>query len=368
MGMGCPAAPRTANDFDLAAANFFAWLMLDPPSLEVHARAYGMLRTMSICVTGGAGYIGSHMVRALRRAGHDVVVIDDLSAGHEDTIPRGVTFVRADVRDRDVVTRALKDHAVSAVFHFASRIQVGESVVNPRLYYRDNLAAAIALLDSALDAKVARFVLSSTAAVYGDPVRTPIDEDHPTSPVNPYGVTMLFLEKMLASYGGAYGLAWSALRYFNASGADLDEGLGERHDPETHLIPIVLEAALGKRPHVAIFGDDYATPDGTCVRDYVHVNDIADAHLAALAHLERGGASGAFNLGTGRGHSVREVIETARKVSGRAIPIAIGARREGDPPVLVASADRAERVLGWRAKRGDLEGIVRDAWTFHASR
>lgn len=329
-------------------------------------------RRMTICVTGGAGYIGSHMVRALLRAGHEVVVIDDLSSGHADTVPAPpakVTLVRGDVRDRALVTRALRDHGVSAVFHFASRIQVGESVVNPRLYYKDNLAAGVELLESVLDAGVKRFVLSSTAAVYGDPVRVPIDEEHPTAPVNPYGETKLGIERMLASYARAYGLGYAALRYFNASGADTADPLGplgERHHPETHLIPIVLEAATGKRPHVTVFGDDYATPDGTCVRDYIHVRDLADAHLAALAHLERGGESGAFNLGTGIGHSVREVIEAAKRVSGRDIRIVMGTRREGDPPVLVASPERAARVLGWRAQRSSLDAIMQDAWSFHS--
>ena len=323
---------------------------------------------MNVCVTGGAGYIGSHMVRVLLRAGHAVVVVDDLSAGHADAVPPGVPLVRADVRDGGAIGRALREHRVEAVFHFASRIQVGESVVNPRFYWRDNLAAAVGLLDAVLDAGVKRFILSSTAAVYGDPLRTPLDEDHPTVPVNPYGATKLAIERMLVDYARAYGLSSAALRYFNASGADVEAGLGERHDPETHLIPIVLEAALGRRPHVTVFGDDWGTPDGTCVRDYIHVTDLAEAHLAALAHLERcgPGESGAFNLGTGKGHSVREVIETVTRVTGRGVKVVVGARRAGDPPVLVASADRAARVLGWTAKRASLEEIVRDAWAWHA--
>ena len=323
---------------------------------------------MNVCVTGGAGYIGSHMVRVLLREGHRVVVVDDLSAGHAESVPPGVPLVRADVRDAAVVGRTLRDHQVNAVFHFASRIQVGESVVNPRLYWRDNLAAGVALVDAVIDAGVKRFVLSSTAAVYGDPIRVPIDEEHPTSPVNPYGATKLALEQLLADYARAYGLAYAALRYFNASGADVAAGIGERHDPETHLIPIVLEAALGQRPHVTIFGDDWATPDGTCVRDYVHVIDLAEAHLAALTHLERsGGDQGrAFNLGTGRGHSVREVIASVERVTGRAVPVVVGPRRAGDAPVLVAAADRARRVLGWEAKRASLDEIVSDAWKWRS--
>jgi UDP-glucose 4-epimerase len=342
------------------------------PTSRSRCRVCDAPRTMTtsskgaICVTGGAGYIGSHMVRVLARAGHDVVVLDDLSSGHEDTIPSGVAFVRGDVRDRALVTRTLREKGVRAIFHFASRIQVGESVVNPRLYYKDNLSAAVDLLESALDAQVPHFILSSTAAVYGDPIRVPIDEAHPTNPVNPYGETKLAIERMLASYARAYGIKYAALRYFNASGADVESGLGERHDPETHLLPIILEAALKKRPHVTIFGDDYATPDGTCVRDYIHVNDLAEAHLAALAHLERGGEGGPFNLGTGVGHSVREVIEAAKRISGRDVPVVMGKRREGDPPVLVASPERAARVLDWGARRSSLDEIVSDAWAFHA--
>jgi UDP-glucose 4-epimerase len=319
---------------------------------------------MNILVTGGAGYIGSHMVRVLVRAGHDVSVLDDLSAGHADTIPQGVRFVQADVRARDVVLPLLRDAKIDAIFHFASRIQVGESVRDPRLYYRDNLAAGVALLESALDANVKRFVLSSTAAVYGDPIRVPIDEDHPTAPVNPYGDTKLMLERVLASYARAYDLRYVALRYFNAAGADADAGLSERHDPETHLVPLALDAALGKR-ELTVFGEDYETPDGTCVRDYIHVLDLAHAHLAALRYLDAGGESTAFNLGTGRGHSVREVLATVERVTGLAVAHRVGPRRAGDPPVLVASPERAKRVLGWAPQRPSLEAIVQDAWRTH---
>jgi UDP-glucose 4-epimerase len=314
---------------------------------------------VNVLVTGGAGFIGSHMVRELVREGHRVVVVDDLSQGHADAVDPGAELVRADVRDA-VVAAILRDHAVEAVFHFASRIQVGESVTDPRLYFRDNLAATIQLAERVLDAKVSYFILSSTAAVYGTPIRTPIDEDHPTLPVNPYGETKLASEKMLEAYGRAYRLRYAALRYFNAAGAE--PGLRERHEPETHLIPIVLDAALGRRENVTVFGEDYATPDGTCVRDYIHVHDLARAHLAALIHLTSGGESGAFNLGTGRGHSVREVIEATERVTGLAVPVRMGARREGDPPELVAAADRAKRILGWEPQRSSLERIVLDAW------
>jgi UDP-glucose 4-epimerase len=314
---------------------------------------------VNVLVTGGAGYIGSHMVRELVRGGHRVVVVDDLSSGHEDAVAPEATFVRADVRDPEVGA-VLREHEVEAVFHFASRIQVGESVTHPRLYFRDNLAAAIALLEHVLDARVAHFILSSTAAVYGAPIRTPIDEDHPTVPVNPYGQTKLSIEKMLESYAHAYDFRFAALRYFNAAGAE--PGLKERHDPETHLIPLVLDAALGRRESITVFGDDYATPDGTCVRDYIHVADLAQAHLAALVHLKSGGASGAFNLGTGHGHSVREVIETTARVTGLRVPVARGARREGDPPVLVADSRRAKKVFGWEPARSSLDRIVEDAF------
>lgn len=323
---------------------------------------------MRVAVTGGAGYIGSHMVRALRRANHEVIVIDNLSSGHRDTVPVDVPLFQLDVQAGDPVTRALADSRAEVIFHFASRIQVGESVKDPRLYYRDNLAAAIALLDSALSAGVSYFVLSSTAAVYGNPVSIPISEQDPTEPVNPYGETKLAIERMLASYSRAYRLSYAALRYFNASGADPGSGLGERHDPETHLIPIVLEAALGLRPNIAVYGEDYPTPDGTCVRDYIHVSDLAEAHLAAFSYLKGGGQSGAFNLGTGKGYSVREVIEVAKRVSGRPVPVIKGPRREGDPPVLVASAKRAEEILEWRPTRSSLEQIIQDAWQWHSSR
>jgi UDP-glucose 4-epimerase len=304
----------------------------------------------------------------LLRAGHDVVVVDDLSTGHRDAVPSGAVFVEAGVADRARMAEVLRAHGVEAILHFAARIQVGESVSDPRRYYEGNVAASIALLDSALDAGVKRFVLSSTAAVYGDPVRVPIDEDHPTSPINPYGDTKLAIERMLAAYGRAYGLRWAALRYFNAAGADVEAGLDERHDPETHLVPIVVDVALGRRNAVTVFGDDYDTPDGTCVRDYIHVLDLCDAHLVALEHLASGGEGGAFNLGTGEGHSVAEVIDVVRQVSGREVRVLQGPRRPGDPPSLVASPERAARVLGWRARRVLLEEIVRDLWRVRSAR
>jgi UDP-glucose 4-epimerase len=321
---------------------------------------------MRILVTGAAGYIGSHTVAMLRRGGHSVVAIDDLSSGHRQVVPDSVPLLVANVGDVGKVAPFLREHRVTAILHFAAKIQVGESVVDPQIYYRGNLAATIGLLEAALSVGVKQFILSSTAAVYGTPTTVPIPEDHPTVPINPYGETKLAIEKMLASYARAYPLQFAALRYFNAAGADPDEPLGERHDPETHLVPIVLEAALGKRHHVTVFGRDYDTNDGTCIRDYIHVCDLAAAHLAALEHLVAGGQGGAFNLGTGRGYSVAEVLETARRVTGRSIPVEYGARREGDPAVLVASPVRARDVLGFTPVRSSLETIVRDAWAFHA--
>lgn len=321
---------------------------------------------MRILVTGGAGYIGSHMVATLLRANHHVVVVDNLSAGHREVVPPRARFEELDVRDRVPMTNLLREENIEAIFHFASRIQVGESLSNPRLYWRDNVSAAVELLEAALDAKVDRFILSSTAAVYGDPIEVPIPEDHPKIPVNVYGETKLTIEKMLASYQHAYGFRFAALRYFNAAGADAASGLGERHEPETHLLPLVLETAAGRRRSIKVFGTDYPTPDGTCIRDYIHVVDLAEAHLAALEYLNRGGESGAFNLGTGIGHSVREVIATAKEISGREIEVEYESRRAGDPPVLVAAPGRAEKLLSWKAQRPKLADIVRDAWKWHS--
>jgi UDP-glucose-4-epimerase GalE len=322
---------------------------------------------MRILVTGGAGYIGSHMVHMLLAARHDVVVLDDLSSGHRDAVPESIELVKCDVADRTAVANTLRRGRIEAIIHFASRIQVGESVVQPRLYYTGNLGAAIALLESALDSGVRHFVLSSTAAVYGTPARVPIEEGDALAPINPYGETKLAIERMLAAYGRAYGLGYAALRYFNAAGANAEAGLGERHHPETHLLPIVIEAALGRRK-VTVFGTDYDTPDGTCIRDYIHVVDLCEAHLAALEHLARGGDGGAFNLGTGHGASVKEVIDAVEKVSGARVPVTYGPRRAGDPARLVASPQKARRELGWEPKRSSLENIVGDAWRFHSAR
>ncbi|HQY60440.1 MAG TPA: UDP-glucose 4-epimerase GalE [Polyangiaceae bacterium] len=319
----------------------------------------------SILVTGGAGYIGSHMVKTLIAAGREVVVLDDLSSGHEDAVHPKARFVHGDIRDRAKVAALVKEHRVTGVVHFAAKIQVGESMVKPRVYFQDNLVATLALLETLLDEGVGAFILSSTAAVYGDPEYTPIDEAHPKRPVNTYGESKLFIEHALRRYHDAYGLKYAALRYFNASGADPAAGLGERHDPETHLIPLVLDAAAGLRKDIGVFGDDWETRDGTCERDYIHVLDLADAHLAALGHLESGGGSGAYNLGTGRGTTVNEIIASVERVSGRPVPVVVRPRRDGDPAVLVASAKKALETFGWQAKRTSLDEIVGDAWAFH---
>jgi UDP-glucose 4-epimerase len=318
-------------------------------------------------VTGGAGYIGSHMVKLLVERGHHVVVVDDMSAGHRDAVPPGVPFVLADVGSTSDMAAVLRGHHVDAVFHFAAKIRVEQSVSDPRLYWKGNVGATLGLLDAVLDAgpgTVKAFVQSSTAAVYGTPHEVPIDEDHPKSPTSPYGDTKLAVEHALAAYGRGHGLRWAALRYFNAAGADHEAGLGERHEPETHLIPIVLEVAQGKRESLAIYGTSWPTSDGTCLRDYVHVSDLCEAHLVAVDHLLRGGECGAFNLGSGQGHTVREIVDVARRITGRPIATHDAAPRAGDPPALVAKVERAAKVLGWRAKRSDLPRIVSDAWAW----
>ena len=320
---------------------------------------------MRALVTGGAGFVGSHMVKTLLDFGHEPVVLDDMSSGHRDAVPPGVPFVLGDVASVGDVGALLRDQRIDAVFHFAAKIRVEESVTDPRLYWKGNLVATLALLDAVLDSgRVQAFVQSSTAAVYGTPDEVPIDEDHPKRPVSPYGETKLAIERALDAYGAAHGLPWAALRYFNAAGADHEAGLGERHVPETHLVPIVLEVAAGERASLAINGTAWPTPDGTCVRDYIHVTDLCEAHLAAVEHLVRGGECGAFNLGTGRGHSVREIVEVARRITGLPIATVDGPPRAGDPAVLVAKVDRAARVLGWQARRADLARIVGDAWAW----
>jgi UDP-glucose 4-epimerase len=323
---------------------------------------------MRVLVTGGAGYIGSHMVRLLADTGAEVTVLDDLSTGHAEAV-RGRDFVQGDIANVASTAELLKSKRIEAVVHFAASSLVGESVTDPLKYYRRNVGGTGGLVEAMRQAKVTRLVFSSTAAVYGDPVRSPIDEEHPKQPVNPYGSSKLAVERMLAECSTAYGLGVVTLRYFNAAGADPSGELGERHDPETHLIPLVLQAASGRRPAISVFGNDWPTRDGTCVRDYIHVNDLCDAHLRALDWLKMAGARyEAFNLGNGDGATVLEVIEAARRVTGKAIKVVSSPRRAGDPPSLIADASKARRVLGWQPARAEIEGIVRDAWNFELRR
>lgn len=322
---------------------------------------------MRVLVTGGAGYIGSHMVKLLAETGAQVTVLDDLSTGHADAV-RGRDFVQGDISDVAFTKNVLQQKRIEAVVHFAASSLVGESMADPLKYYRRNVGGTVALVQAMRDAGVARIVFSSTAAVYGDPQRLPIDEAHPTLPVNPYGSSKLAIERMLAECSAAYGIGAVTLRYFNAAGADPGGELGERHDPETHLIPLVLQAAAGRRAAISVFGNDWPTRDGTCVRDYIHVSDLCVAHLLALDWLAQGGRYECFNLGNGDGATVLEVIEAARRVTGKTIKMVQAERRAGDPPSLVADASKARRVLGWKPARADIEGIVRDAWNHEQRR
>ena len=315
---------------------------------------------MAVLVVGGAGYIGSHAARALRRARYNVIIYDNLCTGFR-RLADGFELVEGDIGDAGKLHRVLS--RVDAIMHFAAHAYVGESVTNPRKYFRNNVADGLTLLNAAVDAGVRHFVFSSTCAVYGIPERIPITERTPREPINPYGATKLAFENALEAYDRAYGLRSARLRYFNAAGADDSGEIGELHDPESHLIPLALSAATPDGSELQVFGDDYPTPDGTCLRDYIHVNDLADAHVRALQHLEKGGESLAVNLGTGRGNSVMEVIQAAEKVTGQPVRCKIGPRRPGDPPVLVADAAKAQQVLGWTAQR-DLTNIMSTAWNF----
>jgi len=316
-----------------------------------------------ILVVGGAGYIGAHMVLALLTAGHEVLVLDDLSQGNPDLLPGG-ELIRGDLGDRDLLDTLFARNRIDAVMHFAAHAQVGESVREPLKYWENNVARTVALLQAMVGRGVARFLFSSSAAVYGEPEQTPIVESHPCRPTNPYGRTKLAVERLLAECDKAYGLRYMSLRYFNAAGADPDGRLGERHRPETHLIPLVLDAARSGEP-VRIFGTSYPTPDGTCVRDFVHVSDLAQAHLLALEALLNGSGSGVYNLGSSQGHSVREVIALAGQVTGRPIEAVEADPRPGDPAVLVAGSDRARTELGWRPRWEDLATIIETAWAWH---
>ena len=318
---------------------------------------------MNVLLTGGAGFIGSHLVRALGRAGHAPVVLDNLCKGHRAAVG-DAPFVRADVADRDALLRAMGDHAIDAVIHLAAFIEAGESVREPGKYFRNNTVIGMTLLDAMREAGVSRLVFSSTAAVYGTPERLPIEETDRLEPINPYGASKLCVEYMLRAYAAAHGIGAISLRYFNVAGAEPAGDIGEDHAPETHLIPLTLQVAMGKRADIKIFGDGYDTPDGTCVRDYIHVCDLAAAHVLALGAV-RPGEVDALNLGNGEGFSVREVIEACREVTGHAIPQEVTGPRAGDPARLIASSHKAQERLGWRAQSPDLKTIVADAWRWH---
>ena len=324
----------------------------------------------TILVTGGAGYIGSHAVLALEAAGYPVVILDSLEYGHPELV---AAHLKAPLIEGKTTDRALLDHIfatypIGAVMHFAAYIAVGESVQKPAEYYHNNVVGTLTLLEAMLAANIKRFVFSSTCAIYGPPKTVPIPEDHPKNPISPYAASKLMVEEMLKDFTQAYGFNAVVFRYFNAAGADPHGRLGEDHQPETHLIPLVLQAALGRRENIAIFGTDYDTPDGTCIRDYIHVADLAAAHVLGVEYLSQGGATTFINLGNGNGFSVREVIETARKVTGADIAVVERDRRPGDPPRLIGSSDQARHTLGWEPQYPDLESIIAHAWQWHLDR
>jgi UDP-glucose 4-epimerase len=319
----------------------------------------------AILVTGGAGYIGSHAVKALTRAGRRVVVLDNLSAGHREAVA-GVPLVEADVSDTWMLSETMRRHQVGSVMHFAALLSVGDSVRDPAGYYRNNVVGTLSLLEAMAAQSVRRFIFSSTAAVFGEPVETPITEMHPTRPINAYGETKLAVERALPHYDRAYGVRSICLRYFNAAGADPEGQLGEDHDPEYHIIPRAIDAALGGEG-LMLFGDDYPTPDGSCLRDYIHVSDLAEAHLLALSALEDGRPSAVYNLGNGRPYSVKQVIASVERVTGRRVPWTLAPRREGDPAVLFASSERLQADLGWQPRFADLDTIVDTAWRWRST-
>jgi UDP-glucose 4-epimerase len=318
---------------------------------------------MRILVVGGAGYIGSHAVRLFQNRGHEVWVYDSLVYGHRQAVPAERLIV-ADLRDIYRLDQVLVEHRIEAVVHFAAFCYVGESVQDPGKYYQNNLVNTLNLMECLRQHGIKRFVFSSTCATYGIPLKVPITEDEPQKPINPYGETKLAIERALRDYSRAYFWGYAALRYFNAAGASPDGMIGEDHNPETHLLPLVIQAAMGLRPHIEVFGIDYPTADGTCIRDYIHVDDLAEAHLLALEKLQPG-TEFLFNLGTGRGHSVREVIRAVEEVTGKKVPVKEGPRRAGDPPELVASSAKIQRELGWQPRYTDLRAIVETAWNWH---
>jgi len=318
---------------------------------------------MGVLVTGGAGYIGSVAVDDLARRGETVVVLDNLVYGHREAVADGVPFYEGSIGDKELIKKIVTEHSVDACMHYSAYAYVGESVEQPAKYYENNFVETLHLLDALRESGVNKFIFSSTCATYGVPQYVPIDEKHPQWPINPYGWTKLMVERALADYDHAYGLKYVALRYFNAAGAS--DCCGEDHDPETHLIPLVLKAAIGKIANVKVFGTDYDTPDGTAVRDYIHISDLSSAHLLALDHLRAGKQSEFINLGNGNGYSVKQVIDTARKVTGRDVPFENAPRRAGDPPQLVGDSRKAREILGWKPQFAELEKIIESAWAWH---
>ncbi|MFT4414379.1 UDP-glucose 4-epimerase GalE [Fredinandcohnia humi] len=320
---------------------------------------------MSVLVLGGAGYIGSHAVYQLIDQGYEVVVVDNLQTGHEKALHSKATFYKGDMRDKEFLRNVFKSENIEGIIHFAANSLVGESMQKPLEYFNNNVYGTQVLLEVMEEFGVKYIVFSSTAATYGEQEVMPITEDMPAAPTNAYGETKLAMEKMMKWCEGAYGMKYVSLRYFNVAGARSTSEIGEDHDPETHLIPVILQAALGQRAHLSIFGDDYDTPDGTCIRDYIHVEDLIDAHILALRYLQNGGDSNIINLGSGQGFSVKEMVETARQVTGKDIPVKIEARRSGDPSRLIASSEKAKKVLGWNPQRTSIKKIIEDAWNWH---
>ncbi|KAI8819247.1 uncharacterized protein EV422DRAFT_122736 [Fimicolochytrium jonesii] len=320
---------------------------------------------MKIIIAGGAGYIGSHIVRELSKHSHELVILDNLSTGHTQSIPKGVAFEQGDIRDKAFLETVFSKHVPDAVFHFSASIEVAQSVADPLSYYENNVSGTITLLQAMQKHKTKYFIFSSTAALFGMPERVPIEADDKTHPINPYGETKLVVEKLLQSCDEAFGLKSVCLRYFNACGADEAGDIGEDHTPESHLIPLILQVPLGKREKIFIFGDDYPTEDGSCVRDYVHVTDLASGHALALEYLAKHNISNRFNLGSGEGYSVKQIIEAARRVTGHPIPAEIKPRRAGDPATLIASSEKAEKILGWKRKYDTIDSILATAWNFH---
>mgnify|MGYP001580345997 CR=1 FL=1 len=322
------------------------------------------MKEKNVLVTGGTGYIGSHTVKQLIKGNYNITVIDNLQRGHIQSIPKEVNLIKGDLSDQKLLNKVLKEHKIDAVLHFAGFIEAGESMIKPEKYFTNNISNGINLLNVMIKNNVKKIIYSSSAAVYGIPKNNLIKEENETKPINPYGETKLIFEKILKWYEHAYGLKYVSLRYFNAAGADISGEIGEDHDPETHLIPLIMQAALGKRENIQIFGTDYETKDGTCIRDYIHVTDLADAHILALKWLIKGKESRVFNLGNGNGFSVKEIIDLSRKITGKDIPIVEASRREGDPARLVASSDKIKKELKWNP-RYDIKKIIETAWNWH---